>query len=60
MFGPGGLAFELLPEVGHIDPNVVGAVYIGWTPDIEKKLAVREHFALPTDQSREQAKLPLG
>ena len=53
MFGPGRFPLKLLPKVGHVGSDVMRTVDVARSPYIEKKLAVREHFALPTDQSRE-------
>ncbi len=35
-----GIGFELSPELGHVDPQVVGLLGVGWSPDFIEQLAV--------------------
>lgn len=44
MLGTPGLGFQFLTQVVHVDPQVVGLVGIGLTPNLGQQLALRDHL----------------
>ena len=55
MPGLRGVGFEFLPQVAHVDAQVVALPVVRWPPDFAQQLAVRQHAAGIADQHREQA-----
>ena len=57
MYRLGRIRLQLLPQVPHIDPQIV-AVFNGvWSPHLAQQLPLGQHFARVVQQRRQQTKL---
>ena len=54
------IIFEFLPQVPHVDAQVVAALHIGRSPDVAQELPVRQHLSWMAQEDREQTELDLG
>src|ERR1700760_4691107 len=49
--GPGRVVFQLAPEPGHVEPQVVGARLVPGTPDLGQQLTGADQLAGPPGQA---------
>ena len=57
MAGLCGVGFQFLPQVAHVDAQVVALLRLRGAPDFTQELAVRHHASGIADQHRQQAVL---
>jgi len=50
------VVFKLLPQVPHVDPQVMAVFHIGRPPDFSQELAMGENLSWVAQQDGEQAK----
>ncbi len=56
MAGAGGILFQFLSQMSHINTQIVTVFDRVWPPYLVKELALGEHFSGIVEQHRQQAK----